>query len=94
MQTVVVSELIPTNGRKSFWGKAKILSNTRNGAQFLRSYDTTMAGCINGKVHRYSDFKSNTTNSHLKSFFDACGVDMATDEFYKLREEKAPALVI
>lgn len=94
MQTVVVSELIPTNGRKSFYGKAKILRNTRNGAQFLRSYDTTMAGYINGKVHRYSDFQGKTTSSHLKSFFDTCGVDMATAEFYKLREEKAPSLVI
>ena len=33
-----IYELIPTNGRKSFYGKAKVIEN--NGKNFLQSYNT------------------------------------------------------
>ena len=63
-----IHELVPKNGRKSFYGKAKVIivGNRR----YLRSYDTII-GCIdeNGKEHRYSDWDSMTTRNHVKSFF-------------------------
>lgn len=94
MQKVITSELKPTNGRKSFGGKAKLMYNPDNRAHYLRSYDTTMAGYVKGKVHRYSDERSNTTSTHLQSFFDACGVEMTIKEFYALPCETAPTLSI
>lgn len=94
MQKVIISELKPTNGRKSFGGKAKLMYNPDNRAHYLRSYDTTMAGYVKGKVHRYADYKSTTTSTHLKSFFDCCGVNMTIKEFYALPCENAPTLGI
>ena len=94
MQKVITSELKPTNGRKSFGGKAKLMYNPENRGHYLRSYDTTMAGYVKGKVHRYSDFQSATTSTHLRSFFDACGVDMSIKDFYALKCEECPALAI
>ena len=94
MQKVITSELKPTNGRKSFGGKAKLMYNPENRGHYLRSYDTTMAGYFKGKVHRYSDFQSATTSTHLRSFFDNCGVSMAIKEFYALKCEKCPDLAI
>lgn len=94
MQKVIISELKPTNGRKSFGGKAKLMYNPDNMAHYLRSYNTTMAGCVKGKVHRYSDYQSATTSNHLRSFFDCCGVTMTVKEFYALKCEKCPDLAI
>ena len=94
MQKVITSELKPTNGRKSFYGKAKLMYNPENRAHYLRSYDTTMAGYVKGKVHRYSDYQSNTTSHHLRSFFACCGVSMTIKDFYALKCEKCPALAI
>lgn len=94
MQKVITSELKPTNGRKSFGHKAKLMYNPENGAHYLRSYDTTMAGYVNGMIHRYSGHQSNTTLTHLKSFFDCFGVNMTIKEFYALKCEKCPDLAI
>ena len=86
-QKTEIYELEPRNGRKSFYGKAKvvIVGNRR----YLRSYDTIM-GCIdeNGKAHRYSDYHSNTTGAHIRSFFpDPQG-------FWKLPLEKQPQITV
>ena len=94
MQKAIISELKPTNGRKSFGHKAKLIYNPDNRAHYLRSYDTTIAGYINGKVHRYSDYQSKTTSTHLAAFFNACGVDMSIKDFYALKCEECPALAI
>ena len=94
MQKAIISELKPTNGRKSFNHKATLIYNPDNRAHYLRSYDTTMAGYVKGKVHRYSDYQSATTSTHLQSFFDCCGVSMTVKEFYALKCEKCPALAI
>ncbi len=94
MQKVITSELKPTNGRKSFGGKAKLMYSPDNRAHYLRSYNTTMAGYVKGKIHRYSDFQSVTTSTHLRSFFDCCGVSMTIKEFYALKCEKCPAISI
>lgn len=94
MQKVIISELKPTNGRKSFGGKAKLMYNPENRGHYLRSFDTTMAGYVKGKVHRYSDWQSATTSSHLLSFFKSCGVSMTIKEFYALKCEECPTLAI
>ena len=82
-----IYELEPRNGRKSFYGKAKVIivGNRR----YLRSYDTII-GCIdeNGKPHRYSDYNSNTTCCHVKSFF---GDSL---KFWDLPLENTPTLTI
>lgn len=94
MEKMIITELSPVNGRKSFYGKAKLMYNPENRAHYLRSYNTTMAGYVDGKMHRYSDERSMTTSTHLASFFDACGVRMTTKEFYALPCENAPTLGI
>ena len=94
MQKVIISELSPVNGRKSFYGKAKLMYNPENRAHYLRSYNTTMAGYVDGKMRRYSEERTQTTSTHLAAFFDACGVRMTVNEFYALKCEKCPALVI
>ena len=82
-----IYELIPKNGRKSFYGKAKVI--VVGNRRYLRSYDTIM-GCIdeNGNAHRYSNYRSNTTGSHVKSFFP----DSAA--FWKLPIEKQPKIIV
>lgn len=61
-------ELIPTNGRKSFYGKAKVIVYP-NGAQALISYETFVAfKDTDGTVHRLWDGWSATTGSHIKAF--------------------------
>ena len=65
---MTICDLIPKNGRKSFYGKAKVLEH--NGTRYLISYSTIM-GAIDaaGKIHRYSNHKSYTTCCHVRSFF-------------------------
>lgn len=61
-------ELVPTNGRKSFYGKAKVVVYP-NGAQALISYETFVAfKDVDGTVHRLWDDWSATTGSHIKAF--------------------------
>lgn len=80
-------ELTPTNGRKSFYGKAKVV--VKNGWRYLRSYETIMGGIDpNGTMHRYSDYHTMTTGSHVKSFFDD------VKSFWKLPVEPTPELTI
>lgn len=60
-------QLVPANGRKSFYGKARVIETDKE-IQLL-SYDTIVAQIdkesreftINGKY-------SNTTSSHIKAF--------------------------
>ena len=61
-------ELTPTNGRKSFYGKAKVIVYP-NGAQALISYETFVAfKDADGAVHRLWDGWSATTGRHIKEF--------------------------
>lgn len=65
-------ELIPNNGRKSFYGKAKVVIDD-NGNETLYSYDTPIIKRdINGKLTKLWSGWSNTTGIHIKSF---CGLD-------------------
>lgn len=64
-----VFELIPTNGRKSFYGKCKVIETDQD--YKLLSYNTIVAEYNKGtKQFKESEGyqKSNTTSSHLKAF--------------------------
>lgn len=69
-----VFELSPTNGRKSFNNKAKVI--VENGKAELLSYDT-IVGEINLETKQYKQLwegKSNTTSSHIKAFKEFYGL--------------------
>lgn len=66
-------ELIPTNGRKSFYGKA-IVQEYEDGSSTLFSYATPIITKKGDKlIPHYTGRKyGSTTASHVKSF---CGID-------------------
>lgn len=87
-------DLIPTNGRKSFYGKAKVEIDD-NGTETLISYNTPiMRRLLNGnyirlcdrydtaKDWRYQLALSNTTCAHIKSFSG-----LNKEEYLKLEKE-------
>lgn len=60
-------ELIPTNGRKSFYGKALILEESDG--KVLLSYGTRIMKIFdNGSIVRYWDDWTTATGTHIKSF--------------------------
>lgn len=62
-----VFELIPTNGRKSFGGKAKVVFE--NGVAKLLSYTTIVAEIdLETKEYKQNGSYSQTTNNHIKAF--------------------------
>lgn len=62
-----IYELKPQfDARKSFYGKAKIIDH-ENGTFELKSYDTIVSRCINGKVEELGKW-SQTTTRHQKEF--------------------------
>ena len=66
-------ELKPTNGRKSFYGKAEVIQND-NGDIELKSYSTIVARIRNGKFERLWSGYSATTMNHINSFIDTYGI--------------------
>lgn len=69
----MIYELIPTNGRKSFYGKA-IIEETETG-KTLYSYGTKIARITTaGITERLWDGWTATTGNHIKSF---CGMNKA-----------------
>ena len=68
-----VYELVPTNGRKSFYGKAKI-KVLENGSEVLQSYDTDIIWKSNGYLYLLCDESALTMTActHIKSF---CGLN-------------------
>ncbi len=59
--------LIPTNGRKSFGGKCKVI--VENGKAELLSYDTIVATYdLENNEYKQNGEYSQTTNSHIKAF--------------------------
>ena len=65
-------ELIPDNGRKSFYGKAKVVIDD-NGNETLYSYNTPIIKRdTDGKLTKLWNGWSNTTGTHIKAF---CGLD-------------------
>lgn len=69
-----IYELQPTNNRKSFYGKAKVIEKD-NGDIELQSYNTIVARIHNGKFERLWSGYSMTTMNHINSFLDAFGID-------------------
>lgn len=69
-----IYELTPTNNRKSFYGKAKVIEKD-NGDIELRSYETIVARIRNGKFERLWDGYSATTMNHINSFLDTFGIN-------------------
>ena len=70
-------ELMPINNRKSFYGKAKVV--TENGISDLISYSTKVAS-YNHITNKMSVFGwySNTTASHINSFLQYFGFKKCT----------------
>lgn len=66
-------ELKPTNGRKSFYGKAEVIEKD-NGDIELKSYQTIVARIRNGKFERLWSGYSMTTMNHINAFIDAFGI--------------------
>ena len=66
--------LIPNDGRKSFYGKAQVYVLS-NGNEILKSYDTFVAiRYKSGNVARLWDGWSATTGRHIRAF---CGMNKA-----------------
>lgn len=67
-------ELIPTDGRKSFYGKAVVVVED-NGTETLYSYGTPIVKrLISGELVKMWDGWTATTGRHIKSF---CGLNKA-----------------
>ena len=67
-------ELIPTNGRKSFYGKA-VVHQENNRTETLYSYNTAIIKRLpDGTLQRLYDGWTQTTGNHIKSF---CGLNKA-----------------
>ena len=64
-------ELTPTNSRKSFYGKAKVLIED-NGTETLYSYDTPIIKrLVSGELVKLWNGWTATTGNHIKAF---CGL--------------------
>lgn len=67
-------ELIPTDNRKSFYGKAKAIVK-ENGDIELMSYSTIVARIRNGKFERLWSGYSATTMRHVNAFINRFGIN-------------------
>jgi len=66
-------ELTPTNGRKSFYGKAKVIVENNNAK--LLSYDTIVAEYnLETKEYQENGYYSKTTTSHINAFKSYYGI--------------------
>ena len=67
-------ELIPTDGRKSFYGKAVVVVGD-NGTETLYSYETPIVKrLVSGELVKMWDGWTATTGRHIKAF---CGLNKA-----------------
>ena len=79
-------ELIPTDGRKSFYGKAVVVVQD-DGSEILYSYGTKIIEKTpGGGLVKFWGGWSQTTGRHIKSF---CGLNKA--EFLALPNKTTPA---
>ena len=78
-------EMIPTDGRKSFYGKAVVIVED-NGTETLYSYNTPIIKrLVSGELVKLWNGGSATTGRHIKAF---CGLNKAGYE--KLELVKKP----
>lgn len=81
MKTAIL-KLQPTDSRKSFYGKAKVI--LKDDTKYLLSYDTIIASVNEkGTVKRLSDYRSVTTSRHIKAFLETF-TNMSFKDFMKL----------
>lgn len=66
-------ELIPTDGRKSFYGKAVVFEKD-NGEKVLQSYNTEVCKITSGEFVRLWSGYSATTMRHVNSFLQRFGI--------------------
>lgn len=67
-------ELIPTDGRKSFYGKAVVIVED-NGTETLYSYNTPIIKrLVSGELVKLRDGWTATTGRHIQAF---CGLNKA-----------------
>ena len=67
-------ELIPTDGRKSFYGKAVVIVED-NGTETLYSYNTPIIKrLVSGELMKMWDGWTATTGRHIQAF---CGLNKA-----------------
>lgn len=80
-----IYELIPTNGRKSFYGKAKVIEC--EGENFLQSYNAIVCKVDkNGKFVKMWDGYSATTMSHINDFVKLFNIDGGGKKWYESLE--------
>lgn len=65
---LVPEELEPVDGRKSFYHKAIMYTDTLDGTVYLKSYETIVAAITDGKLYRCWDGWSATTGRHVNAF--------------------------
>jgi hypothetical protein len=91
---VFKTELVPVGSRKSFNRKAFVLEG-EDGTRWLQSYDTVMCSVDRGgRVRRHSDWRSNTTDNHVKSFLATYAPRVSPAEFREMAVEPAPELAL
>lgn len=78
-------ELIPIDGRKSFYGKAVVIEKD-NGDVDLKSYYTVVCGIRNGRFVRFWGNYSSTTMRHIKAFCDAYSIECGGKQWWNLLE--------
>jgi hypothetical protein len=73
LDTIKVYDLVPTNGRKSFYGKAKV-KQLVDGSEVMQSYETDILCRRDGYMYLLCEEGelTTTTCSHIKSF---CGLN-------------------
>ena len=73
LDTIKVYDLVPTNGHKSFYGKAKV-KQLVDDSEVLQSYDTDILFRQGGYTYLLCDESklTMTTCTHIKSF---CGLN-------------------
>lgn len=89
MKKALVYELTPNNGRKSFYGKAKCVTN--EGIRCLLSYETIVGYEDEKGMHRCSDVATVTTMNHVRAFTAS---NISKKEWLNLPLEKAPTVYI
>lgn len=87
----MVTELKPSNGRKSFGGKALVVSDGRRTA--LLSYGTVVCWTdASLNLHRTWDGWSATTGAHVTAFCDDLGVPYkGKADWTNLKVEETPS---
>ena len=68
-----VFDLTPTDGRKSFYGKAKVVVSN-NGTATLYSYNTEICRVNNGRLEKIWNGWTATTGRHIAAFCNAYGI--------------------